>query len=448
MATNNSKTMGSGLERFSQMVRLYIIALILLLVAISLILNPEQSFPWIIATCAGFVLAGYLICVVIESHKENRHQNKTPCPKCKATKCSCDEEEEVDPFCTTIFFYLVITLIGLVTLTLMANTLPDENQLKKLILIGCFGGIGGTVYALREFQMMHEYQYSGRKELPEQAWWYFFRPIISVFCGAYMYFFLESGIIGITILTVNPLKEKFSYYVLAFLIGFCLDTFLSTIKELASRLFGELGEEYIKPANGRHLIFYDKKIIHIGGYLIIVSAMLVGLLLYPDSSTDERLFIYVGCSAGLGGIVYEIQSLYRHAGELQDKEEKFTANFIWWYYARPLISIPFGYIAYYFIKWNIIPNLPELAEDNRLAMYYSVAFLAGFSLNQFVKMVTRILKMTSSDETKAKETEKSTTKDATKPNPIDKDLKNIHEDLAGIKTAIELKQSNEMIRGH
>ena len=444
MADNNSETEGDGLESFSHMVRIYTITFISLLATISLNFIHKESAPWVIAVCSGFVLLGLTLYAVVESIIEKKKPNRMPGPKCKATKCTCDEKEGIDPFCKTIFIYLVITLMGLGALALIANTLPDEKLFRKLILVGCFGGIGGTVYALREFQMMHEYEYSNRKKLPEQAWWYFFRPIISVFCGVYLYFFLESGIIEISVLNVNPLKEPVSYYVLAFLIGFCLDTFLSVIKDLSSRFFGDLGNEYIKPANGRTLSFYHTKIIRIGGYLVIVSAILATILISMDNPTDEQLLIYVGCSAGLGGIVYEIQSLYRHTGELQEKY-KFKANFLWWYYTRPFITIPFGLIAYYFVKMSVIPNLPDPAEEKKQAVYYAVAFLAGFSLNQFIKMINRILKITVSDKIKKPEDPKPATTEA---NTIDKDLKNIHEDLAGIKAAVELKQSSEMIRGH
>ncbi len=118
-----------------------------------------------------------------------------------------------------------------------------------------------------------------------------------------------------------------------------------------------------------------------------------------------RVLVYVGCSGGLGGIVYSILGFSKHI-----IQHDFDLSYRWWFFYRPLTAAIMGVFVFFFIVGGLIGLGVPLQNSSQTASFtqnYSIAngftvtsimffcalsFLAGFSSNEFIAKLEDLAK--------------------------------------------------------
>lgn len=150
----------------------------------------------------------------------------------------------------------------------------------------------------------------------------------------------------------------------------------------------------------------------IGLYLIafLLVLMIVPILLYMSNyngggyfSTTFTFLVYIGCAGGLGGTTYCMKS-YSYFKVYKGFELVWTS----WYIFRPFISIIMGVFVYFFIEAGLMGAGADKGGDilKGMKFYLSIAFLAGFFMNEFISKLQEIAKILFKSK-KEEETEKT-----------------------------------------
>ena len=133
-----------------------------------------------------------------------------------------------------------------------------------------------------------------------------------------------------------------------------------------------------------HLSFIALYLLLILGLIIFISAYTYYTI---DPTKDEflSLVIYTSCAGGLGGTIFCMRGCAKHIIEA-DFKVKYTV----WYIFRPFISTVMGVFAFLLIYGGLISFAGGVSPDvlkgipiNVKAFYCAVAFLAGFSVDEF-----------------------------------------------------------------
>ena len=126
-------------------------------------------------------------------------------------------------------------------------------------------------------------------------------------------------------------------------------------------------------------------LLSLAGFLSVLFLIWTGRLL-PGDLTPERAgllkaILYAFCFGGLGGTAYSIYGLYKHTS-LND----YSPAYFYWYLFRTPLGAVLGMISYFLIQGGLFAfaQAPAGNTFQAKALYVSVAFLAGFSVNQFV----------------------------------------------------------------
>jgi hypothetical protein len=125
------------------------------------------------------------------------------------------------------------------------------------------------------------------------------------------------------------------------------------------------------------------------GFLAFVLSVIPIINYVYLTSLDPllKLMIYVGCAGGIGGIVYSALGFARHyySGD-------FKLGYKYWYYSRPIIGSFLGIFSFLFLAGGLM-TLANVSKDDftdvnlilvTKMFYIALAFLAGFSTNNFI----------------------------------------------------------------
>jgi hypothetical protein len=129
--------------------------------------------------------------------------------------------------------------------------------------------------------------------------------------------------------------------------------------------------------------------------LFVVTAVSAWMGLFdvyaPHGNCDGiRLLVYIASSGGLGATVYCIRGLYKHHS-LGDYDTKY----VYWFLFRPWIGTVLGVVAYLLICGGLLvftSGSAAVKEPPAKSLLVGVAFLAGFSANEFVMKINALTK--------------------------------------------------------
>lgn len=136
-----------------------------------------------------------------------------------------------------IGIYLLLSLLILAVIPVIVFFAPIEREIIRILFyVGASGGIGGTLYCIRGF-----YQNLGENNFQlNWAWWYVFRPVISVIVGVFMYFLVVGGLMSISNSPdVNLKKGVLFYSALSFLSGYSFTRFADKIDDITKTILSK-----------------------------------------------------------------------------------------------------------------------------------------------------------------------------------------------------------------
>lgn len=128
-----------------------------------------------------------------------------------------------------------------------------------------------------------------------------------------------------------------------------------------------------------------------------LSALLfLGLVIYSYyniSDKEIKLFIYLACAGGLGGVVSSFIDL---KDDINDSF--FTKSNLAWYYSRPIVSPILGIISYFMVYGGFLA-IEGVNTDYSKAFVITtimancvITFLAGYSSHIFLEKLTEVSK--------------------------------------------------------
>ena len=134
--------------------------------------------------------------------------------------------------------------------------------------------------------------------------------------------------------------------------------------------------------------------------LTVVTVLIAGLFQINYTqylSTFPEIEAYVICAivGGLAGCIYCLRALYLN----KCVRKKWDADWIVWYYIRPVVSLLCGAISRLFLKAGLIILDAKTGTDPIHAGFWSLAFLAGYNCDKFLQRIESIGKMVFGIET-------------------------------------------------
>jgi hypothetical protein len=145
-----------------------------------------------------------------------------------------------------IALYTFAWVLGLTLIAAYADFQdPSTSSIPTyLILLGCAGGIGGSLNSILGFTT----HYKNGDFDPNYKWWYYFRPIIGIILGVFVFYFIVGGLMVISTTDQNPdyymnifsFKSIMFYSALSFLVGYSSTNFLRKLEDLSNALFSEV----------------------------------------------------------------------------------------------------------------------------------------------------------------------------------------------------------------
>jgi hypothetical protein len=167
---------------------------------------------------------------------------------------------------------------------------------------------------------------------------------------------------------------------------------------------------------GKKDITTEDYIIGLGIYTFIFGLFFVlfSIFMYHQKyDSMVKLLIYVGCSGGLGGILYNFQGLTQHY-----IDGDFNTNYLYKYLSRPFVSIIVGVFLLFFIFGGVMtlsgvntetiffvnsstnssmsdtpnPDFTQPLITDKAMFYLAIAFLGGYSSNAFIKKMEDLAK--------------------------------------------------------
>ena len=103
-----------------------------------------------------------------------------------------------------------------------------------------------------------------------------------------------------------------------------------------------------------------------------------------------RLYAYIFCAGGLGAVVYCIRGFYKHVS-IGD----YSPSYVYWYIFRPWIGTVLGMVSYLLIVGGLMvfeSGTPASGSLRGKALFLAIAFLAGFSSNEFIMKMNTVSK--------------------------------------------------------
>ena len=109
--------------------------------------------------------------------------------------------------------------------------------------------------------------------------------------------------------------------------------------------------------------------------------------LAPNQIHNLKMVVYTFCFGGIGGTTYSIYGLYKHT-----VEKDFDSSYFYWYLFRGPLGAILGLILFFLLKGGLLVLSPESTQSpfQAKALFVSAAFLAGFSINQFISKLKQL----------------------------------------------------------
>ncbi|MGA1822369.1 MAG: hypothetical protein ACMUIG_07570 [Thermoplasmatota archaeon] len=159
----------------------------------------------------------------------------------------------------------------------------------------------------------------------------------------------------------------------------------------------------LDPSDTLYFTEYQKKIKNKRGKLLFIQLYLLFFILLfliipiffhlnddflITKSEIITILVYVSCMGGLGGTLYALRGYAMHMHQMD-------FNFKWesWYYIRPFLGFIMGFVSYLIIAGGLmVLENSSMTDGNVVFFYMAVAFLAGFSVKQFIDKLHDIAK--------------------------------------------------------
>ncbi len=112
-----------------------------------------------------------------------------------------------------------------------------------LIFLGCSGGIGGALNSILGFTT----NYRDGSFDTNYKWSYYFRPIIGVILGIFIFYFAVGGLLKIQsdtdISSIFTFQTIMFFCALAFLVGYSSTNFLKKLEDISNAIFSEVKQD-------------------------------------------------------------------------------------------------------------------------------------------------------------------------------------------------------------
>jgi len=134
------------------------------------------------------------------------------------------------------------------------------------------------------------------------------------------------------------------------------------------------------------------KLIIVYLILLLIAVVLFGASVYYDNinlgPTNAKLAVCCTLVGVLGGVTHCLRAFYLHRCVLKD----WQADWVPWYFIRPVVSGVMGFISMLFIKAGLLAfsSTTEVQTENRTVLYLAVAFLAGYNVQNFLKKLEEV----------------------------------------------------------
>ncbi len=185
----------------------------------------------------------------------------------------------------------------------------------------------------------------------------------------------------------------------------------------------------------KKLLIYDENIKsthirRIAVYSIAFALLLSSIAIYVYYQNYDpiiKMLIYVGCSGGLGGIIYNLLTALKYF-----VYNWYQPKYFWTYIHRPFTGAILGVFAFFIIAIGLMTlatdkTAIDFSKTNAMTTvmsYSTVAFVAGFSTSEFIKKLKELaetmfnVKKTDAEE-KAEEQLKNPPKDTENKKPTE-----------------------------
>ena len=136
----------------------------------------------------------------------------------------------------------------------------------------------------------------------------------------------------------------------------------------------------------KYLAIYSVGILVILTVLVILTYLHAPISILDLNDHTIQILIYTACAGGIGGAVYCMNTFTTN---LKDIDIFFT-----WYLVNPVGAVFFGIFSYVLVAGGVLVlsgKQPSLEESISTTLFYcGLAFLAGFSTNQFMKKLREL----------------------------------------------------------
>lgn len=130
---------------------------------------------------------------------------------------------------------------------------------------------------------------------------------------------------------------------------------------------------------------------HLAIYNFIILAILTCIAIVAYLKVDPpvlRNLTYTACAGGIGGIIYNMRNFSTHS-------PKDVLDWRVWYYLFPITCIFFGVFSFMLVAGGLLVLSGNAGDTNKeiaqtVYFYIAVAFLAGFSTEQFIAKIQDI----------------------------------------------------------
>jgi hypothetical protein len=146
----------------------------------------------------------------------------------------------------------------------------------------------------------------------------------------------------------------------------------------------------IKSIVGRHYLvatYLASCLFFFAAARALVLADLINLGPTGPREAQLNLYLYMVCAGGVGAVIYCIRGLYRHYSD-----DDYNSKYVYWYIFRPWVGAVLGLVSYFLIAGGLLAFSDGTPSDNMRtkALFMAVAFLAGFSSNEFIMKINSI----------------------------------------------------------
>lgn len=141
-------------------------------------------------------------------------------------------------------------------------------------------------------------------------------------------------------------------------------------------------------------MFNGKVVIPI--FLVIVGSSLAALLWFlevaslPSWVEPVRVVLFSIALGGIGSVAYCLRAVYLNISV----HKRWSVEWLPWYLVRPVVGCIFGGISYVILKAGLLLLDAEESTGHLNYGFLTLAFIAGFNVDRFVKRMEEAAKAT------------------------------------------------------